>query len=75
MTCSACQRAQSAPRIDDFEAGCESCVARAFAVTGNPVSPRWREITGAAFKDPDRGRELVDRWVTTVRQHDARSNA
>lgn len=32
--CLACKRAESAPRIDEFTAHCESCKARALAVTG-----------------------------------------
>jgi hypothetical protein len=70
--CTACTKAMTAPRIDLWAANCESCSARALAVTGahveskaaGRVTPRYVEVLKGIFGERwKEGAELVKQWA------------
>ena len=76
MTCFSCLAAEHAPRADDFTAGCDSCKARALAVTGaHEESERAGKLTAqyigalkALFGDAWRaGNEAVKAWAAKAK--------
>lgn len=81
MTCEFCEQAVNNPRLDQFTAGCDSCLGRALAATGahedseigGRLTARYREVLRAVF---GRDREMIGRaevkaWVTRLKQHKA----
>lgn len=76
MACDSCIAAELAPRANDFTAGCDSCKARALAVTGaHEESQRAGKLTaqytgalktlfGDAWKA---GNEAVKAWAAKAK--------
>lgn len=72
MTCPSCDQAMQQPKSAQFTPGCESCMARALAVTGahseSQQSGRMTEQYRTALKkcfgeDWQRGHESVKEWA------------
>lgn len=75
MTCDACAAAKIRPRIDLWESGCDSCLARALAVTGahneskvaGRVTSDYQRILKGMFGDRWKdGAALVKNWAGIV---------
>lgn len=78
LTCDYCQRATKNPCNAEFQAGCDSCMARMLASApdwfpqdGEGVLPEYEDALRTLF-EPDRQREAdyeVKHWVNAIKEH------
>lgn len=74
MTCDACARAMEKPTTARMEDGCDSCRARALAVTRVDLLGRIRarEAIAKVFGDrAEQGEKLVRQWLQRLKQAEA----
>ena len=76
MTCDACISAATNPRVDEFTAGCMSCMARALAATGAHEESAMEKKMTAAYLDAlntlfgtgwENGHERVKDWARIMK--------
>ncbi len=76
MTCPSCDAAQAQPRAAQFTPGCDSCMARALAVTGahsesqqaGHLTEQYRTALEKCFGEAwQRGHESVKEWAKRMK--------